>query len=175
MMLKVGVTGSIGVIGGHLCREILLNDNRFELIAFNRDWFEDCINLDAFVDKCDVCSDDGVEVHHIHQQALADKNGYINDMHKNIKYNLMNVCEKCHDKIHRNEIFVNGYIQTSNGIELQIKRKEDSINLNVAELKSQGFSKHKIKSILEERGMSITMYKLNKMLQDANNTLQKEY
>ena len=132
-------------------------------------------NLSHFVDKCDVCSDDGVEVHHIHQQALADKNGYINDMHKNIKYNLMNVCEKCHDKIHRNEIFVNGYIQTSNGIELQIKRKEDSINLNVAELKSQGFSKHKIKSILEERGMSITMYKLNKMLQDANNTLQKEY
>jgi UDP-2-acetamido-2,6-beta-L-arabino-hexul-4-ose reductase len=54
MMLRVGVTGSNGFIGGHLCRDIRLNDNKFELIAFNRDWFDDSINLDAFVDKCDV-------------------------------------------------------------------------------------------------------------------------
>ena len=63
MMLKVGVTGSIGFIGGHLCREILLNDNRFELIAFNRTHEEisnkieaDLVIYNDLVDVMNVCS-----------------------------------------------------------------------------------------------------------------------
>lgn len=53
-MIKVGVTGSNGFIGWHLCRTIELDTNKFELIEFKRDWFNENINLDSFVSKCDI-------------------------------------------------------------------------------------------------------------------------
>jgi len=53
-MIKVGVTGSNGFIGWHLCRSLELYTNKFELIEFKRDWFNEDINLDSFVLKCDV-------------------------------------------------------------------------------------------------------------------------
>ena len=53
-MIKVGVTGSNGFIGWHLCRTLELDTNKFELIEFKRDWFNQNINLDLFVSKCDI-------------------------------------------------------------------------------------------------------------------------
>ncbi len=53
-MIKVGVTGSNGFIGWHLCRTIELNTYKFELIKFKRDWFNENSNLDSFVSKCDI-------------------------------------------------------------------------------------------------------------------------
>lgn len=53
-MIKVGVTGSNGFIGWHLCRTLELDNNKFELIEFNRKWFDESINLDYFVSKCDI-------------------------------------------------------------------------------------------------------------------------
>ena len=53
-MIKVGVTGSNGFIGWHLCRTLELETNKFEFIDFKRDWFNEDINLDSFVSKCDI-------------------------------------------------------------------------------------------------------------------------
>ena len=53
-MIKVGVTGSNGFIGWHLCRTLELDTNKFELIEFKRDWFSENTNLDSFVSKCDI-------------------------------------------------------------------------------------------------------------------------
>jgi UDP-2-acetamido-2,6-beta-L-arabino-hexul-4-ose reductase len=53
-MIKVGVTGSNGFIGWHLCRTLELDTNKFQLIQFNRNWFNDNINLDSFISKCDI-------------------------------------------------------------------------------------------------------------------------
>ena len=53
-MIKVGVTGSNGFIGWHLCRTLELDVNKFELIEFKRDWFNENLNLDSFVSKCDI-------------------------------------------------------------------------------------------------------------------------
>lgn len=53
-MIKVGVTGSNGFIGWHLCRTLELDNNKFELIVFQRDWFNDSIKLDLFVSNCDI-------------------------------------------------------------------------------------------------------------------------
>ena len=53
-MIKVGVTGSNGFIGWHLCRTLELDNTKFELIEFKRDWFNDSINLDNFVSKCNI-------------------------------------------------------------------------------------------------------------------------
>lgn len=53
-MIKVGVTGSNGFIGWHLCRTLELDSDKFELIEFKRNWFNEDINLDSFVLKCDI-------------------------------------------------------------------------------------------------------------------------
>jgi UDP-2-acetamido-2,6-beta-L-arabino-hexul-4-ose reductase len=53
-MIKVGVTGSSGFIGWHLCRTLDLNTNKFKLIEFKRDWFNENTILDSFVSKCDI-------------------------------------------------------------------------------------------------------------------------
>ena len=53
-MIKVGVTGSNGFIGWHLCRTLEVYKNQFELIEFKRKWFDESINLDSFVSKCDI-------------------------------------------------------------------------------------------------------------------------
>ena len=37
---------------------------------------------------------------------------------ENDKYNLVSLCEKCHDKIHSNKIVVNKIIETSEGVKL---------------------------------------------------------
>jgi len=53
-MIKVGVTGSNGFIGWHLCRTLELDKTKFELIEFNRRWFNEIPTLDYFVSKCDI-------------------------------------------------------------------------------------------------------------------------
>lgn len=53
-MIRVGITGSNGFIGWHLCRTLELESNKFSLIEFNREWFNESENLDAFVSSCDA-------------------------------------------------------------------------------------------------------------------------
>ena len=50
---------------------------------------------------CENCKESmGEEVHHIEPQKGADVNGFIETFHKNHPGNLLNVCKKCHDKLH---------------------------------------------------------------------------
>ena len=53
--------------------------------------------------KCEICNvNRATEVHHLQHQARADtENGYISTFHKNHLANLINICEKCHTNIHR--------------------------------------------------------------------------
>ncbi|TXT34676.1 MAG: putative UDP-N-acetylglucosamine 4-epimerase [Chitinophagaceae bacterium] len=53
-MIKVGVTGSNGFIGWHLCHNLGLDSNKFEVIEFKREWFNKIEELDFFVSKCDA-------------------------------------------------------------------------------------------------------------------------
>jgi UDP-2-acetamido-2,6-beta-L-arabino-hexul-4-ose reductase len=53
-MIKVGVTGSNGFIGWHLCQTIKLYPDIYQLIDFNRSWFDSNSHLDTFVSKCDI-------------------------------------------------------------------------------------------------------------------------
>lgn len=53
-MIKVGVTGSNGFIGWHLCQILQLKSEKFELIDFKREWFSEGQSLDSFVIKCDI-------------------------------------------------------------------------------------------------------------------------
>jgi UDP-2-acetamido-2,6-beta-L-arabino-hexul-4-ose reductase len=53
-MIKVGVTGSNGFIGWHLCQTIKLYHDIYQLIEFKRSWFDSSSKLDTFVSKCDI-------------------------------------------------------------------------------------------------------------------------
>ena len=51
---------------------------------------------------CEICRESiGQEVHHLSPQKSADADGFIGHFHKNHPANLANICEKCHDEIHR--------------------------------------------------------------------------
>jgi UDP-2-acetamido-2,6-beta-L-arabino-hexul-4-ose reductase len=53
-MIKVGLTGSNGFIGWHLLHTLGLESNKYEVIEFKRDWFNEIGDLDIFVSKCDA-------------------------------------------------------------------------------------------------------------------------
>jgi len=59
-------------------------------------------NSKVYMDHCNICgSKNDLITHHIEEQHLADKNGFINHMHKNNKSNLITLCDTCHhQKIH---------------------------------------------------------------------------
>ena len=48
--------------------------------------------------KCELCGDDGVDIHHLLPQHLANNEGFIGHIHKNHKSNLANICKKCHEE-----------------------------------------------------------------------------
>jgi len=73
-MIKVGVTGSNGFIGWHMCRSLELNTSKFELIEFKRDWFDENINLDSFVSKCDIIVHLAGLNRHSDERAIYDTN-----------------------------------------------------------------------------------------------------
>lgn len=50
--------------------------------------------------KCEICGEPSQHIHHINEQNVADKNGFIGSIHKNNPANLMSLCIKCHNKEH---------------------------------------------------------------------------
>jgi len=54
MSIKVGITGQNGFIGTHLYNTLALQPEVFERIPFERSFFENESELDAFVSNCDV-------------------------------------------------------------------------------------------------------------------------
>ena len=58
----------------------------------------------------------GLEVHHIQQQAEAALNGRFTDgSHKDDQRNLVTVCQQCHDKHHAGSLEIAPLKQTSEG------------------------------------------------------------
>lgn len=69
-----------------------------------------------------ICSD--LEVHHVQHRAVADQRGLLPDgTHMNKASNLMVICERCHDELHRGEFEVGPVRQTSDGVERVIHEK----------------------------------------------------
>jgi UDP-2-acetamido-2,6-beta-L-arabino-hexul-4-ose reductase len=73
-MIKVGVTGSNGFIGWHLCQTIKLHIDSFLLIEFNRNWFNNTNELDKFVSNCDIIVHIAGLNRHNEESAIYDTN-----------------------------------------------------------------------------------------------------
>lgn len=54
---------------------------------------------------CEMCKINiGTEIHHLEYQKNANKNNYLEEgFHKNHVANLVNICEDCHNNIHKND------------------------------------------------------------------------
>jgi DNA mismatch repair protein MutS len=79
-------------------------------------------NTMKYKDVCSVCKDNVAhDMHHIEYQRTADDKGYINHYHKNRFFNLVALCNKCHDDVHHNKMKIEGYIDTSEGVVLNIR------------------------------------------------------
>jgi DNA mismatch repair protein MutS len=80
-------------------------------------------NKDLYVTKCIICGAMAEDVHHISQRSLADKAGFIGHFHKDNKHNLIPLCKEHHNQIHDGKIRVDGFVMTSNGLELQFEEQ----------------------------------------------------
>ena len=123
--LKDGPGDSI--YGLEVCRSLdldsdflkLANEIRQEVLGIDKlvNFKKSKYNANLIVDKCNICkTQDATETHHIHFQKDADDNGFIEHYHKNKKFNLVGLCEKCHDRIHNGELEIGQATMTSNGI-----------------------------------------------------------
>ena len=76
-------------------------------------------NNEIFMDQCKICGcKEKLETHPIKDQQFADSNNIIDNHHKNIKHNLVQLCKSCHSKVTNKELIVTGWIETSNGKKL---------------------------------------------------------
>jgi UDP-2-acetamido-2,6-beta-L-arabino-hexul-4-ose reductase len=73
-MIKIGVTGSNGFIGWHLCQTLKLQSDSFEIIEFKRSWFENTNDLDNFISNCDIIVHLAGLNRHSEESAIYDTN-----------------------------------------------------------------------------------------------------
>lgn len=101
-------------------------------------------NSDILMDICQVCKGKSEHTHHIKEQYTADSNGIIDNHHKNISHNLVQLCESCHHKVHNENLRIYGYIQSNEGIKLHY----EYIDMNNVMNMKKKFSKKDLQTIL---------------------------
>ena len=98
------------------------------IIGLNKSHYNKNLNIE----KCTLCNSESSDTHHINFQCNADSNGFFKNYHKNIEHNLVILCKKCHLKVHNNEIIINGYKDTSEGLKLDYNiinnNKQNNVN-----------------------------------------------
>ncbi|MFT7860562.1 MAG: DNA mismatch repair protein [Sulfurimonas sp.] len=90
-------------------------------------------NKDLYVTKCVICGAPAEDVHHIQHKSLADSAGFIGHVHKDHKHNLIPLCKEHHNQIHDGKIKVDGFMMTSNGLELQYEEQLAKPKVEVVE------------------------------------------
>lgn len=86
-------------------------------------------NKNKILEKCEIClyypvknTDIPLDTHHIKFQCSANVNNFTEHFHKNTKSNLVCLCKQCHVSVHKGDIIINGYKQSTNGILLDFNR-----------------------------------------------------
>ena len=142
-------------------KKILNIDNNF--LENNKSHF----NSKIILDKCKICNEKASEVHHIKFQSEADQNNMIDHINKNNKSNLVQLCNRCHDKVHNKNLVIHGYKQTSDGVILDYNYLNDD-EFNNKKNSKKKFSEYEINIILKTKEN-----KLNQI--DTCNYLHENY
>ena len=84
-------------------------------------------NKNKLVQLCQVCNysprqhtDIPLDVHHIKQRCHSNKQGLIGSIQQHATSNLVVLCKACHIKVHSGTIKIEGYINTTKGIVLDV-------------------------------------------------------
>jgi len=88
-------------------------------------------NSENLLIECHICKNkNNLETHHIiFQKDFDEKKINKNKFHlqKNSNYNLVTLCQTCHDDVDRQKITINGWLETSNGKLLDFTKDNDII------------------------------------------------
>jgi DNA mismatch repair protein MutS len=131
-------------------------------------------NSEDLLIECHICKNkNNLETHHIvFQKDFDDKKINKNKFHlqKDSNYNLVTLCQSCHDDVDREKLIINGWIETSNGrildyiIKKEIikKSKHDNeiinyIKLLKLETNDPKFARIKIKEKFNKKISSISI------------------
>lgn len=120
------------MVAKYLMKDTYFNDRTNEIMKeFDNNGKKSRYNSELVLDNCYFCNcTENLECHHINWQKDFN-NMNINKekphLKKNKLYNLMVVCLKCHDMIDSNEIVINGWVDTSKGIELNYTINNEKI------------------------------------------------
>ena len=92
-MKKIGVTGANGFIGFHLCNHINLNKDKYHLVNFDRSFFDSKLNMQKFVDNCDVI---------VHLAAInrTENQNYLFDSNVLMSQKIIDALNRSKKKIH---------------------------------------------------------------------------
>jgi len=133
-------------------------------------------NSKIIIDCCTICNKETDEIHHIEEQHLANDEGMINHYHKNKLFNLVQLCHDCHQNVHNGNLIINGYDETSNGIELNYhytddinsndsrkKFKSDQIDI-IKDIYQKNKNYKKTKLELEDKSIDISMSTMKKII-----------
>ena len=61
-------------------------------------------NANVFLHECYNCGkSQDLHTHHIKEQHMADNDGFINTFHKDSRFNLVVLCQECHNNLHKNK------------------------------------------------------------------------
>ncbi len=82
-------------------------------------------NKELYITSCAICGTTVDDVHHIKEQRKIDEKGFIGHVNVNHKYNLIPLCKKHHKLVHDGKIYINGFVTTSNGLELHYTNLEE--------------------------------------------------
>ena len=88
-------------------------------------------NAEVYMHECAICekkiqNKNNLDTHHINFQENFNKDGFMENktLKKNNKSNLVVICQDCHHKIHdQKDIILDGYLDTSKGRKLAVKKK----------------------------------------------------
>lgn len=103
-------------------------------------------NSEVYINRCKICNEIAEDVHHIKFQSSANSNNMIGHIQKDTKSNLVQLCKKCHDDVHNNNLEINGYIKTNQGIELDF-RYIDKKEMEVKKKNRKKFNETQIQEI----------------------------
>ena len=155
--------------GVQVAKYLMRNDNFNKRTKELEEEYEDInlkqsrYNSKVLIDYCKICeSKKNLEYHHIHFQKDFNDGVLVDNPHikKDAKYNGVVLCRKCHDKVDRGEIIINGWLETSGGRELDFTRGDI--------VKKKKYNDKDISLVNEIK-------KLNLTLEQSKNTLKEKH
>jgi UDP-2-acetamido-2,6-beta-L-arabino-hexul-4-ose reductase len=120
---KIGITGSNGFVGKHLKNHLELYPEKYEIIPFERSYFEEDLHLDLFTSSCDV-------IIHLAAVNRSDDEAYLYNVNVSLAMKLSESLKRTSSKARI--IFSSSSQEHNNSIYGNAKRKAREILENSA-------------------------------------------